>query len=158
MAKQKLSLQQLSEQDYEFRCSKTKMRSDYVIKNKFTDDTANSLTKSIIAKLQLDGWQAERISTTGRYIDDTKIVTDVMGYKKKIGSGKYIPGSGTKGSADISATIKGLSVKIEVKMKDVQSEFQKVYQENIERAGGIYFIARDYDEFMMFYTNIVNPI
>ena len=43
-------------------------------------------------------------------------------------------------------------------MKDVQSEFQKVYQENIERAGGIYFIARDYDEFMMFYTNIVNPI
>lgn len=158
MAKQKLSLQQLSEQDHAYRCSQTKMRADYVVKNKFADNTANCLTKCIITKLQLDGWQAERISTTGRYIDDTKVVTNVMGHTKVIGSGKYIKGSGTNGSADISATIRGLSVKIEVKMKDKQSDAQKLYQENIERAGGIYFIARDFDEFIMFYTNIANPI
>ena len=156
--KQKQSLEQLSKQYHEYRCSKTKMRSDYVVKTKFIDNTANGLTKSIITKLQLDGWQAERISTTGRYIDDSKIVTNILGHQKKIGSGKYIKGSGTNGSADISATIKGLSIKIEVKMKDKQSDAQKLYQENIERAGGIYFIARDFDEFMMFYTNLVNPI
>jgi pSer/pThr/pTyr-binding forkhead associated (FHA) protein len=157
MAKQKQSLQNLTDLDWSIRCSKTKMRPDYVPKTTFTDKTANGLTKCIVSWLNLNGWQAERISTTGRYIDNSKVVTDVLGNRKKIGTGKYIKGSGTNGSADISATIKGLSVKIEVKIKDKQSDAQKEYQANIERAGGIYFIARDFDEFIMFYNGLVNP-
>lgn len=156
MAKQKLSIQTLQDLDWNIRCSNTKMNPDYVIKTKFNDNTANSLTKSIIRWLQLNGWQAERISTTGRYIDNSKIVTDVLGNRKKIGSGKYIKGSGTNGSADISATIKGRSIKIEVKIgKDRQSDAQKEYQKNIEKAGGIYIISSDFDEFIMWYKAFI---
>ena len=149
-------LQQLTELDWQIRCANTRMRPDYVVKTKFTDKTANGLTKAIIAWINLNGYQAERISTTGRYIDNSKVVTDVLGNRKKIGSGKYIKGTGTKGSADISATIKGKSIKIEVKIgKDKQSEAQIKYQEMIEKAGGIYFIAKNFDEFYEFYSTLV---
>lgn len=158
MAKLKQSIQTLTDLDWQVRCSNTRMQPSYVPRNVFNDTTANGLTKCIITWLNINGWQAERISTTGRYIDSSKVVTDVMGNRKKIGSGKYIKGSGTNGSADISATIKGLSVKIEVKMKDKQSDAQIKYQQAIERAGGIYFIARDFCDFMMFYNSITNPI
>lgn len=119
----------------------------YLPESVFSDTTANGLTKCIIAWINLTNGQAERISNTGRYIDESKIVTDVLGNKRKIGSGKYIKGQGTAGTADISATINGKSVKIEVKMKDKQSEVQAKYQANIERAGGVYFIAHNFNEF-----------
>ena len=149
-------LQQLTELDWQVRCANTRMRPDYVVKTKYSDKTANGLTKAIIAWINLNGYQAERISTTGRYVDNSKIVTDVLGNRKKIGSGKYIKGTGTNGSADISATIKGKSIKIEVKIgKDKQSEAQIKYQQMIEKAGGIYFIAKNFDDFFNFYITLV---
>jgi hypothetical protein len=149
-------LQQLTELDWQIRCANTRMRPDYVAKKIYLDKTANGLTKSIIAWINLNGYQAERISTTGRYVDNSKIVTDVLGNQKKIGSGKYIKGTGTNGSADISATIKGRSIKIEVKIgKDKQSEAQIKYQQMIEKAGGIYFIAKNFNEFYGFYITLV---
>jgi hypothetical protein len=70
---------------------------------------------------------------------------------------QWTKGTGTAGSADISATIKGRSVKIEVKIgKDRQSEAQKKYQEMIERAGGVYIIAKNFDEFVEWYNNFVS--
>ena len=149
-------LQQLTELDWQIRCSESRMPPEYIVRTKYTDKTANGLTKAIVKWINLNGYQAERISTSGRWVDNSKIVTDVLGNRKKIGSGKYIKGSGTKGSADISATIKGKSIKIEVKIaKDKQSEAQKEYQKAIERAGGIYFIAKDFDSFYEFYTTLV---
>ena len=148
-------LQQLTELDWQIRCSESRMPPEYIVRTKFTDKTANGLTKAIVKWINLNGYQAERISTSGRWVDNSKVVTDVLGNQKKIGSGKYIKGSGTKGSADISATIKGRSIKIEVKMKDKQSEAQIEYQKAIERAGGIYFIAKDITSFYEFYTTIV---
>ncbi|KAF2380358.1 hypothetical protein BSN82_16780, partial [Acinetobacter baylyi] len=57
--------------------------------------------------------------------------------------GQWTKGTGTPGSADISATIKGRSVKIEVKYgKDRQSQAQKDYQKAIEKAGGTYIIVK----------------
>jgi len=121
---------------------------DYAIPQpKYNDKTANGLTKAIIEYLTLLGWQAERINTMGRVIDNRKTITDVLGQRKTIGSTTYIPTTGTKGSADISATIYGRSVKIEVKMKDRQSEDQKMYQEMIEKSGGQYWLVRSFDEF-----------
>ena len=149
-------LQQLTELDWQIRCSESRMPPEYIVRTKFTDRTANGLTKAIVKWINLNGYQAERISTSGRWVDNSKVVTDVLGNQKKIGSGKYIKGSGTKGSADISATIKGKSIKIEVKIgKDRQSEAQIEYQKAIERAGGIYFIAKDFDSFYEFYTTLV---
>ena len=59
----------------------------------------------------------------------------------------------TKGSADISATIQGKSVKIEIKWgNDRQSPAQVKYQSEIEKAGGIYVIVHTYDQFYGWYT------
>ena len=122
---------------------------------KYNDSSANALTKAIIKFIELQGYQAERISSTGRYIDTKRTKTNILGQTITIGSGRYIPGTSTNGTADISATIKGKSIKIEVKHgKDRQSEAQKQYQTSIERSGGVYFIAKNFDEFYNFFFTI----
>ena len=114
-----------------------------------TESSANALTKAVIKWIQLHGGQAERINTMGRMIDTRKVVTNVVGQQSLIGSMKYIPTTGTKGSADISAVINGKAVKIEIKYgKDRQSEAQKIYEYEITKAGGIYLIVRTFDDFV----------
>lgn len=125
-------------------------------KTEYNERSSNGLTRCIIDFLNLSGHQAERINTMGRMLDYRKTYTDVIGRTKTIGSTKYIPTTGTKGSADISATIAGRSVKIEVKYgKDRQSKDQKAYQEQIEKAGGIYFIAKNFDDFFAWYEKFI---
>ena len=131
------------------------MHPDCIPRPVYSDKTANGLTKMVIDWITLNGGQAERISNMGRYIDSSKVVTNVIGQRMKIGSGKFIPGAGTNGTADISAILKGRSVKIEVKMKDKQSDAQKKYQESVERAGGIYYIVRSFDEFIEKYYSLL---
>ena len=118
---------------------------------KYSDKTANSLIKCILDFLRFKGWQAERISTTGRYLDQSTTYIDVLNHTKRIGSGKWIPTSGQRGSADVSATIAGRSVKIEVKIKDKQTEAQLDYQRQVESAGGIYLIVRSWKDFIKWY-------
>ena len=121
-----------------------------------TDTNANGLTRCVITWIELHGYQAERISNTGRMIDKSKVVTDVAGRSAIIGSKEWIKGTGTNGTADISATIKGRSVKIEIKYgKDRQSEAQKQYQAAIERSGGVYLIVRDFDEFINWFDKFI---
>lgn len=124
---------------------------------KWSEKNANELTKTVIDFLQLSGMQAERISNEGRVIDNRKTVTDVLGQRRTVGSVKRIKSSMTKGTADISATIFGRSVKIEIKYgKDRQSEAQKKYQADIERAGGIYIIVKEFDKFVEWYDRLLN--
>lgn len=126
---------------------------------KYTDKTANGLTRCVIDYLQLSNHQAERINTMGRPIDNRKQVTDVLGRTKTIGSMTWGKSTATKGSADISATINGRSVKIEVKIgKDRQSEDQKIYQQNIERSGGQYWIVKNFDDFMKKYEEFLESL
>ena len=121
---------------------------------KFNDTTANGLTKTIIMFIQYIGGQAERVSSMGRMIDNRKVSTDVLGRQRTIGSMKYIHGTSTNGTADISAIYKGFSFKIEVKIgKDKQSEAQKKYQQEVERAGAVYIIAKDFDNFIIDFKN-----
>jgi hypothetical protein len=122
----------------------------------YSDRTANGLTKCIIDFLRFNSWQAERINCTGKPVDQTKIVTDVLGDQRRIGSVKWLPTSGEKGTADTSATICGRSVKIEVKIRDRQSADQKKYQEKIEKAGGLYWLVRSFEEFLNFYNQLIN--
>ena len=127
-------------------------RLEQVTGNKHRDDTANGCTRCIIAYLKYKGWQAERINTTGIPIDSRRQVTDITGRTRNIGSLTWRPSGSTVGSADISATINGRSVKIEVKIgKDRQSEAQRRYQQAIEQAGGLYYIARNFTEFHSWY-------
>lgn len=116
------------------------------------DDTANGLTKCIIAYIKYKGGQAERINTTGIPLDTRRTVTDVLGRTRTIGSVQWRTSGATVGSADISATIKGRSVKIEVKAgRDRMSEAQRKYQHDIEAAGGYYYIARNFTDFLYWY-------
>jgi hypothetical protein len=120
--------------------------------NKHRDDTANGLTRCIIDYLHYKGWQAERINTTGIPIDSRRQVTDITGRTRSIGSLTWRPSGSTIGSADISATINGRSVKIEVKIgRDRMSAAQRRYQAAIEQAGGLYYIAHDFTTFVAWY-------
>ena len=128
----------------------------YIPLSEWNDNSANALTKCITQFLILSGWQAERINTMGVYREGAKIQ---VGENMRQLKGKYTPSTSTKGSADISAIIKGRSVKIEVKFgKDKQSDAQKQYQLAVESAGGIYYIARDFDNFLLFYDNFIVDI
>lgn len=125
----------------------------YLVKSKYRDDTANGLTKCIVDFIRLQGGQAERINTTGIPKDTRQQVTDILGRTRTIGSVTWRTGGGTPGSADISATIRGRSVKIEIKIgRDRQSDEQRNYQTAIEAAGGLYFIARNFTEFVGWYA------
>ena len=122
---------------------------------KYSDATANGLTKCVIDFLNYSGHQAERISSMGRMLDKSKVVTDVLGRQRTIGSMQYIKGTSTNGTADISSIINGKSVKIEIKIgADRQSKAQKDYQIATEKAGGIYLITKSFDEFMIQYTGL----
>lgn len=126
---------------------------EWIPATKYSDSTANGLTRCIIDFLHFNGWQAERISNTGRPLDNRREYIDAVGRTRVIGSIEWIKSSGTNGTADISATIAGRSVKIEVKIgKDRQSAKQADYQKRIESAGGLYFIAKDFDSFYSWYT------
>lgn len=105
-------------------------------------DAANALTRQIIRFIQSRGGQAERIAVTGLL--------------RKFGNGyKWTRTNMTVGTADISATIQGRSVKIEVKIgTDRQSDEQKRYQKQVEDAGGIYYIARTFEEFLKWYNSL----
>lgn len=129
---------------------------EWLAPRKYSDKTANGLTKCIIDFIKFNNGQAERISNTGRAIDTSKTFTDVVGIQRSVGGVQWIPGTGTNGTADISATIRGRSVKIEVKIgADRQSGAQKQYQKDIEAAGGIYVIASSFEQFLTWYNQFV---
>jgi valyl-tRNA synthetase len=127
----------------------------YITASDWNDNSANALTKCIIHFLTYSGFQAERINTMGVYREGKKIQ---VGENTRQLKGTYTPSTGTKGSADISATIRGRSVKIEVKQKDKQSEVQKQYQQSIEKAGGVYMIFRNFDDFIIWYNDFISKI
>lgn len=111
------------------------------------DDSANSLTQLIIKHIQYCGWQAERVSSSGRYVADNP-KRDLFG-RVQIQGGRWIPPTSTNGTADISATIGGRSVKIEVKFgADRMSAAQIAYKESVERSGGVYVVAHTFSQYL----------
>ena len=150
-----MSLDQLKKLNIEYQHSKhPNFPKDYLFPYKYTDKTANGLTKCIIDWIRFNGGQAERVSTVGRYVQGASYV-DVVG-RTRLTKGKYIPSVGAIGASDISAIIKGKSLKIEVKMKDKESPAQLEYKKDVEAAGGIYFIAHNFNEFLVKYNEIIN--
>lgn len=95
-------------------------------------NSANTLTKNIIETLNKLGCHAERVNNISRKI-----------------KGRYVKSNMMRGTADIHAIIKGRAVMIEVKIgKDTQSIYQKIYQKSVEKSEGIYYIAKDYKDFL----------
>ena len=115
----------------------------------WSDSSANGLTNCIVGFLNMSGHFAERINTMGVYRQGKKIQ---VGENMRQLAGRYTPTTGVKGSADISATINGRSVKVEVKYgKDRMSAEQKAYAERTIASGGIYYVAKDFDSFIEWY-------
>lgn len=107
-------------------------------KFRFCDKTANGLTKMIIEYIRLRGGLAERINSMGIYDQKLK---------------QYRPSGSRKGTADVSATFKGKSLRVEVKIgADRQSDDQRKYELEHVAAGGYYFIAKNFTEFYQWFN------
>ncbi len=83
---------------------------DYAIpRTKYSDKTANDLTMCIIDYIRVTGGHAERVANMGR----------------QIGHGvnrKWIPGTGTKGTADVHSMKAGRFIAVEVKIGAVPAK------------------------------------
>lgn len=102
--------------------------------------TANGLTKFITNYILWAGWRATRINSMGRQV-----------------GGKWIPGTTRKGTADISATVKGRSIMIEIKVgRDKPSEYQLKEQELERKSGGIFEFISSPEEFFILYDYVIN--
>ena len=114
--------------------------------------TANGLTKFICQFLMWHEHRATRINSTGRLIDGLEKQPSGAILTTK----KWIPGSTRKGTADISATIKGRSVMMEIKIgKDRASDYQIAEQQRERKAGGIYEFISTPEQFFELYDSIL---
>lgn len=107
----------------------------------------NGLTLAIVNFLNWQGHNATRINTMGRAVETTeKVAFGILRTKK------YIPSATRKGTADVTATIRGRSVKIEVKAgTDRPSPDQLKEQARERAAGGIYEFVHSMEEFFTYY-------
>jgi hypothetical protein len=100
---------------------------------------ANGLTLAIENYLLWSGHRCTRINVAGRVIN-----------------GKHIFSSTRKGSADLSCTIFGRSVQIEIKIgKDRPSEHQLKEQALERSAGGVYEFIKDIHGFFSWYDSFL---
>ncbi len=117
-------------------------------KSKFSDATANELTRrsasrAVIRCIQLQGGYARsgvpvRVNTQGQYSEKL---------------GKWTTGTTRRGTADVHAVAFGLHLSIEVKIgRDRLSDEQRATAEDVERAGGRYFVARDFASFYAWFS------
>lgn len=106
-----------------------------LVKKKFSDTTANDLTKTIVFDMKwVRGGTAYRINNGAVY--DQK-------------RGTYRKGVQRRGIPDIIGIIDGRFIGIEVKIgRDRQSADQKEVEQEINDAGGVYFIAKSYDDYL----------
>lgn len=119
----------------------------YLVRSSYKDRTANELTRCITDFIKFNGGMATRIQSQGQY-------------RPGIGGrrGTYTFGTTRKGTADIHAVCFSKHLSIEVKIgKDRQSADQKIMQADVERAGGIYIIARSFQEFYDWYQQTFLP-
>lgn len=117
-------------------------------KKKKKQSPANALTSAVIQYIRLQGGCAARINVMGVYDQST---------------GKYRASGSTKGVEDVDAVMPvnvsglriGLKVAVEIKIgRDTQSDDQKQRQSDLTKAGGVYIIAKTFDQFKQDWDNI----
>jgi hypothetical protein len=116
-------------------------------------DTSNGLTNFIVNSVNWLGGNATRVSSAGRLIDapEKQASGTILTVKK------FIPSTTRKGTADVTATVKGKSVKWEIKVgKDRPSAAQIEEQQREINAGGFYFFVHTPDEFWQQYDSVVS--
>ncbi|NDU95246.1 VRR-NUC domain-containing protein [Spirosoma terrae] len=104
-----------------------------LVKSRYTDKSANDLTTAVVDYLNLSGFFATRLASTGTFRADLQ---------------KYVPSRQRSGLPDVMAVVDGRSVFIEVKVgKDRLSEEQREAINDLENAGASVFVAGDFQGF-----------
>lgn len=127
---------------------------EYRVVPKYSDKTANGLTKCIVDFLNFSGHMASRINNTGLWRAD----------ESNVKGGFYTPSTQAKGIADITSCINvritgidiGISVWWEVKIgADRQSEDQKHFAERVRASGGHYYVVKNFEDFLNHYNKLL---
>jgi hypothetical protein len=114
---------------------------------------SNGLTTFICNYLSWRDHRATRINVSGRLVEGKEKQPSGV----TLGVKKWIKSSTRKGTADISATIKGRSVMIEIKVgKDKPREDQLLEQARERKAGGVYEFIKTPDEFFELYDLVLS--
>jgi hypothetical protein len=95
---------------------------------------SNELTDAVIKYWKLKGGAARRVNTSGQYDE---------------ASGQWRPSGMKKGFEDISCILppNGRTVAIEIKIgRDKLSTHQEARQAEVEKCGGVYLVAKNFDE------------
>lgn len=101
---------------------------------RFSDKTANDLTKAIVAWLNSHGAFGARVNTTG--------VFDAAAQR-------YRYSGATNGMADVTAIVQGKHVSLEIKHgNDKPRAAQLQVQTQVRAAGGIYEFVHTFEEFL----------
>lgn len=126
----------------EARRKHSTMNPEHLAPRIFRDDTANGLTTCITTYLRFKGAFCSRLNNTGIY--DKRL-------------NRFRPGTSRKGLPDIIAThpATGKSLMIEVKAgKDRMSDSQKKIQDEQTASGGLFFIARNFTAFKIWFDSL----
>ena len=103
------------------------------VKSKFAVKDANSLTQTVKRCLELHGCYVTRVQSQGQWNQAL---------------GRFTRSTTTKGTADLHAVINGRHVSIEIKWgKDRLSADQRKAAQQIQAAGGLYLVVKEYDTF-----------
>lgn len=109
---------------------------------------ANGLTRFILNFLQWSGHRATRINTQGQFMQEK--------YNGRTVSTGFRTSTTRRGTADISATIQGRSVMLEIKIgRDSASKYQLAEQARERASGGVYEFIGDPEEFILWYDEFM---
>lgn len=108
------------------------------VKAKYSDKTANGLTRAVVDYLTLSGHFATRLQSTGTYRADLN---------------RYIPSQQRAGMPDVFAVVNGRAVHVEIKIGgDYLSNDQKHALADLQRAGAAVYVARSFQGFHDWFT------
>jgi hypothetical protein len=109
-------------------------------RTKYSDGSANDLTKCVIDFLRLKGFWASRIQSQGQ----------VRGNIRTYGTTQ-------RGVSDVHSCVNGIFLSIEIKYgKDKLSEAQNQVKMEVERSGGIFLEIKTFEQFYKFYCEFQN--
>jgi hypothetical protein len=108
----------------------------------YSDDTANGLTRCIEDFINHSGGYCNRVSTTGTM-------------RKIGGQMKWTKGNSNTGAPDLRFIYQSRSGDVEVKIgRDKLSQAQERELQRIKDAGGLAFVAKDFDSFLNWWKEV----
>lgn len=138
------ALQELARLDLEHRRALHPAMPMYAVPPaKFSDKTANELTRCIVRWFQINGHFATRLSSTGTYREDIK---------------KFVASQQRRGLPDVFAVVRGRAAFVEIKVgKDRLSDDQREAIGELQASGAEVYISGDFEGFYDWVQGLVTP-